>query len=109
MGDDVAGHKIEDFGTEGKEGVYSGWAVLMQTDFVQVVVCGKAAETAGRLKTRSLVPRVGRRGGGRGEELRGKGRAARGCRGGVGCRRGFHRGDRLWKLCSRDMAVCPWL
>lgn len=52
MGDDVAGHKIEDFGTEGKEGVYSGWAVVMQTDFVQVVVCGKAAETAGRLKTR---------------------------------------------------------
>ena len=52
MGDDIAGHEIQDFRTEGKEGVYSGGAVLMQTDFVQVMVCGKTAETAGRLKTR---------------------------------------------------------
>ena len=52
MRDDITGHEVEDFGAEGEEAVYSGGAVLMQTDFVEVRVCCETAETARRLKIR---------------------------------------------------------
>jgi hypothetical protein len=57
---DVAGDEVEDCGPEWEEGVYSGGAVAMKADFVEVGVCCEAAETARGLIQNgiSMVPRL---------------------------------------------------
>jgi hypothetical protein len=47
--DDVAGYEVVDGWTEGEEGVYAGWTVLMETEFMEVGIVGEATEAMGRL------------------------------------------------------------
>lgn len=42
-------NKVIDSWTEREEGVYTGWAVLVETDFMEIWVCRKSTETMGCL------------------------------------------------------------
>jgi hypothetical protein len=52
--DDVAGYEVVDGWTEGEEGVYAGWTVLMETEIMEVGIIGETTEAMGSL-SRVLV------------------------------------------------------
>jgi hypothetical protein len=56
--DDVAGYEVVDGWTEGEEGVYASWTVLMETEFMEVGIVGEATEAMGRLSRVLVMPRL---------------------------------------------------
>jgi hypothetical protein len=107
VGDDVAEDEVEDCGAEGEERVYSLGAVLVQTDFVEVWVCGQAAETV-RCLSRQVSSGVPRFWGGDGwGVVRGRGRGVRGCRGAGKCQTEPRLGDRRSRAQSTQ-GDTPW-
>ena len=47
--DDVAGYEVVEGWTEGEEGVYAGWTVLMETEIMEVGIVGETTEAMGSL------------------------------------------------------------